>query len=77
MLTWEFLAVWLLGLLLTWQQVGVGAQPGAAPPRLSSQRALEEVAAWIFRGLKLIKELFHAFISLYLSAIYMQMRACH
>lgn len=35
----------------------------------------EQIAARIFRGLKLIKELFLAFISWYLPAIYMLMQA--
>lgn len=34
-----------------------------------------QVAVWMFRGLKLIKKLFFAFISLYLPAIYMLMQA--
>lgn len=36
----------------------------------------EQIAARLFRGLKLIKELFLAFISCYLPAIYMLMQAC-
>ena len=48
----------------------------AGPPSEEDLGELsEQIAAWIFRGLKLIKELFLAFISLYLPAIYMLMQA--
>lgn len=45
------------------------------PPWAREGLLSEQIAAWLFRGLKLIKELFLAFISLYLPAIYMLMQA--
>lgn len=77
-LTREPLAAWLLGNLVDLASGRRWCPACSCPsPAAAFRGLLRGVAAWIFRGLKLIKELSHAFSSLYLSAIYMQMQAYH
>lgn len=60
-----------------WNGLAPSMLPSVTPSAWAWRRGAlwEQIAAWIYRGLKLIKELSLAFISLYLPAIYMLMWA--